>query len=82
MSGVNLIDPRGMTPTEWTSAYHIDLERFGAIPALQTDAGWKDWGASVTLLSLLSGVVLPNPYEFDEFEVWAQRFNEILGSRP
>ena len=82
MSGINLLDPRGMTPMEWTNAYHIDLERFGFIPALQSNDRWQDWGSALSLLASLSGIILPNPYEFSDWQEWAQRFNEILGSRP
>lgn len=71
-----------MTPIEWTSAYHIDLEKFGAIPALLSNAAWQEWGAAIALLASLSGIIVPNPYDFADWQEWADRFNEILGSRP
>ena len=82
MTGINLIDPRGMTPMEWTQAYSIDLERFGSVPNLQSNEGWQGWGSALSLLASLSGIILPNPYEYSDWQEWAQRLNETLGSRP
>ena len=78
MTCVFTIDPRGMKATDWTAAMHINLERFGSIPALQNDKNWQDWGASISQLSSLSGTVIPSPYDFSAFEDWAQRLNETL----
>ena len=80
MSGVFVVNPDGMTAMEWTAAMHINLERFGAIPILQNDKNWQDWGASISSLSSLNGMVIPNPYEFNDFQGWAQRLNETLSA--
>ena len=79
--GVYTIDPDGMDPLSWTAAMNIDLERFGFIPMLQDANKWQDWGAEVSKFASLSGIVVPNPYEFADWQEWARRFNETLGSR-
>lgn len=81
MSGVFTVDPKGMTAREWTAASTINLERFGSIPALQKDEDWRGWGAVLAVFASLSGIVIPNPYDFAAFEDWAQRFNEALSGR-
>lgn len=78
MSGIFTVNPIGMTAKEWTAASHINLERFGAIPALQRNEDWQNWGAAISLLSSLGGMVIPNPYEFTDFQTWAERFNESI----
>jgi hypothetical protein len=69
-----------MTVKEWTDASQVNLERFGAIPALHTDKDWQSWGASLSNLSSLSGISVPNPYEFSDWRIWAERLNESLAS--
>ena len=67
-----------MTPTDWTAATTPYIEQFGPIPILQNDEGWQRWGAAISVLATLAGIVVPNPYDFTVFEDWAARFNESL----
>ena len=80
MTGVFVIDPRPMKIKDWTDAMTINLERFGGIPILQNEKKWQEWGASISQLSSLSGTDVPNPYEFSDWQVWAQRLNETLSA--
>lgn len=81
MSGIFVVDPRGMTAKEWTAASTINLERFGAIPALHNDDDWQDWGAVLSGFASLSGINVPNPFSFTNWQEWAERFNEVLAGR-
>lgn len=78
---MRVIGTEGMDVQYWTAATGFNLEKFGATPILTDPQKWQDWGAAVLLLASLSGVVLPNPYEFENWQVWAQRFNEVLAGR-
>ncbi len=78
MSGVFTVDPRGMKASQWAAASTINLDRFGSVPAMHNDGDWRSWGASVSTLGALSGINVPNPYDFSAFEEWAQRFNQSL----
>lgn len=80
MTCVFTIDPHGMTVTAWTDANQINLERFGAVPALHDAKKWQAWGASLSGLPSISGITVPNPYEFSDWRVWAERLNESLAS--
>ncbi len=81
MSGVFTIDPLGMTAMEWTAASTINLERFGTLPALHKDEDWRGWGAVLSIFASLSGINIPNPYDFANWQEWAQRLNEVLSGR-
>lgn len=78
MPSVGRIDPRYMTVQDWTAAVAIDLEEFGSVPQLLNPAAWQDWAATVVGMSAISGVVLPNPYDFASWGDWATRFNDIM----
>lgn len=74
------IDPRDMNAMEWTAATTLNLERFGSVPQLFRDDAWRDWVVAVIGLTTISGVVLPDPYDFPDWTSWALRFNEIMDS--
>ena len=79
--GTHVISPQGLNAVEWTGAMAMYMDKFGTLPSIQRPEDWKTWGAEALLLSSLNGIVLPNPYDFSDFETWAQRFVEILASR-
>ena len=74
------IDPLGMDVKAWTDAMHIDLEGFGSIPILIDKNRWQDWASELSNLGGLAGIVIPDPYEFSDWQDWARRFNESLGA--
>lgn len=78
MNQIGRIDPRVMTAQEWTAAVTLDLEQFGSVPQLLDVNQWHAWAATVVGMSAISGVVLPDPYDFTDWNEWATRFNEIM----
>tara|TARA_R110000751_G_C13731731_1_gene476597 strand:- start:229 stop:444 length:216 start_codon:yes stop_codon:yes gene_type:complete len=68
-----------MTAKDWTDAMQLNLEQFGPIPVLSHESLWREWAASISTLGELAGIAIPNPYEFPDWQGWAQRFNESLG---
>lgn len=78
---IRTIDQRDMGVQEWTAASTLGLQTFGPIPVLLDDNQWQSWGAAVLGLASLSGVVLPDPYTFDDWREWANNFNAVLDGR-
>jgi len=78
MPAVGRIDPRQTTVDAWTAAVTLDLEQFGSVPQLLHRDRWQEWAAAVVGMSAISGVVLPNPYDFAAWDEWATRFNDIM----
>ena len=79
--GTHVISPQGLNAVEWTGAMAMYMDKFGLLPNIQRSEDWKLWGAAALLLPSLNGIVLPNPYDFSDFNTWAQRFIQILASR-
>ena len=79
---VNIITPAYMTLREWTDAMCQNLEQFGNLSRLDQREDWREWGAMLLNLPALSGSIVPDPYQFDDWRVWAQRCNENLSVVP
>lgn len=87
-----LIYPRGMSLKQWADAVILDLWRFGPVPRLLTDRDWRDWAADLNLIlstpniaslattQTVHSIVLPDPYEFIEWQTWAERVVGIFAS--
>lgn len=78
MAITRTIGTENLNVLEWTAAAALDLEKFGNIPTLLHPSNWREWGAAVAGLASISGVVLPDPYAFDDWSVWANNFNAVL----
>jgi len=66
---------------QWTDYTAENLWSWGTIPKLLDPARWQEWGAAVLGLGTLSGINLPNPYNFSDWQEWAQRFNQTFDSK-
>jgi hypothetical protein len=73
-----VIDPRGLTVTEWCDAASLTLVRYGHIPILQDPREWKQWAFVVMQLPAIEGRQAPGPRGFDDWLEWAIRFNEAV----
>lgn len=80
MTVIQLIDPRGTTPTDWCDRMALELDMFGTIPILGVGMDWKEWGRQVLQLAEISIFGPPNPdhYAYDDFEEWAIDFNDAV----
>lgn len=77
---IQTISPYGMPVRDWCDAMTINLEQFGNLPRLETEAAWREWGAELLNLGGLSGSIVPDPYTFARWEDWAERLNEGLAA--
>lgn len=54
------------------------LERYGAVVRLDDADNWRDWAVRAISLSGLSSKNPPNPYQFDDWLQWAERYNQTV----
>ena len=71
-----MIWPDGMQVQEWTDKTTLILEKYGAVSRLDDPDRWQDWAARAISLVGLQGNNCPNPYQFDDWRSWAERFNQ------
>lgn len=72
------IEPSFMDAPTWTSFMVPILEIYGNLGSLDNEENWRGWAVELMNLPQLSGSVVPDPYQFDDWRAWAQRFNENL----
>lgn len=70
---VSTVNPAFLSVKEWTDFMVPGLEQFGNLGRLERDEDWQEWGAQLLNLPTLSGSIIPNPYEFDDWRTWAAR---------
>lgn len=79
---VTVIDPAYLTVTEWCDFMVTNLEQFGNLPRLDDPEKWRDWGVELLNMPQLSGSIVPDPFQFDNWTAWAMRLNENLWAMP
>ena len=69
------IDPRGMTPIEWTDA--VNLISSGQTPTQRLDDNnlWQEWATNLSNAATIEGQNIPDPWTTNNFEEWAMQFN-------
>lgn len=79
---INTIDPSYMSVREWTDFMVPNLEQYGNLGRLSRDDEWRAWGAQLLNLPGISGSIVPDPYQFDDWRTWAQRCVQNLSVVP
>jgi hypothetical protein len=75
------IDPRGIDRfIDWADYMYPELSRLGVIVQMMPGANWQDWAAGLLALNRIAEIGAPNPYQFDDWKVWATRFIQLLES--
>lgn len=75
------IDPRGIDRfIDWADYMYPELQQFGAIAQMMPGANWQDWAAGLLALNRIAEIGAPNPYQFDDWKIWAMRFIQLLDS--
>lgn len=64
--------PHGLTVSDWADQVVLDLDRYGAFSKI-VDGDWQNWGVQFLNNGTL-GRAMPNPYGFDNWIDWAERF--------
>ena len=64
-------DPRYQTFESWAA---LMCEEYAAnqlqIPTADVD--WKSWGAGLKAIDIFANEAIPEPYQFDDWQEWAQ----------
>ena len=68
-----------MTVQSWTDQMSLSLDQYGIVGRLDDPEGWQDWAARAINLPGISSQNPPDPYTYEEWGKWAERFNQILG---
>lgn len=69
--------PTNLELTDWANQVVLDLDPYGAFGRLQDEAFWQDWAVQF-LNNTNIGRNPPNPYQFEDWREWAERFCQCL----
>lgn len=71
--------PHGLGLIEWADAAMSALTNYTSITPL-VDADWQSWGMFFFNNPQLALLGPPNPYEYQEWEPWAERLADALNN--
>jgi hypothetical protein len=75
------VDPRGIDLfIDWADYMYPDLEQFGTVVKMMPGGNWQDWAAGLLAVNKIAESSAPNPYQFDDWKLWAMRFIQTLNS--
>jgi hypothetical protein len=75
------VDPRGIDSfIDWADYMYPDLEQFGTVVKMMPGGNWQDWAAGLLAVNKIAESSAPNPYQFDDWKLWAMRFIQTLNS--
>lgn len=72
-----IVDPRGMDVITWTSQVTLLIDKFGTVGTLQAPDDWQNWAANVMKILGLDPADLPNPFLYQDWRLWADRFCQV-----
>lgn len=73
-----VIDPRGLSVIEWTDYMNDSLLGFSLAPRLDHPDEWRGWALAVCQSPRISARNPPNPLQYDNWQEWAERFNQAV----
>ncbi len=73
-----MIDPRGLTVTDWTDSMVYTLERYGTISRLDDPANWQNWALGVVAFFAVGKQNPPNPLYYEDWQEWAFAFTRAV----
>jgi hypothetical protein len=72
-----VIDPRGLTVQQWTSAVSLTLAT-AAPPMKLTDEDWQRWAVTLIQDPKIATYTPPDPRGFSDWRSWAERFVQAV----
>ncbi len=70
--------PVGISLLDWADQITLDLENQMQPRKLLNVLEWQDWAVQFTVYGTLPGDQPPNPYQFDNWRDWAERFCDAV----
>ena len=77
MSGVRITLPTYLGLRDWADQISLDLDSYVAFGRLDIESNWQAW-AMQFLNNMTLQENLPNPYQFDDWHDWAERFCQAV----
>ena len=68
--------PTNLSMSDWTDQVCLDLDKYGVVGKL-LDEDWQSWAIQLSN-NVSIGNTVPNPYQFDDWQIWGQRLCEVL----
>jgi hypothetical protein len=73
-------NPEGMELAEWANGTAYALGQYTSIMQFFDTTDWREWGVQFYNSPKLGLHDPPNPYEFDNWRLWAERLQGALGN--
>jgi len=73
-----MIDPRGMTVTDWTDSMVYSLEKYGTMSRLDDPEKWQLWALGVVSFFDVGKQNPPNPMDYTDWLEWAFAFTRAV----
>jgi hypothetical protein len=74
---VSVVLPTYMSLSDWADQTLLNFDKYGAMKRLEDEALWQDWA-----MQFLNNTALkenfPVPYDFDDWQEWAERFCQVI----
>ena len=77
MSQRHVTLPTRMDLVDWANQVAIDLDSYGSFGRLDDPDNWQNWAMQFFNNAAL-GRNFPNPYDFKDWQEWAERFVQTL----
>lgn len=63
---------------DWADCIVMDLSTYGALSRLDDETKWQEWGQQFCVISGLSQKNVPDPFSYNDWREWAQRFVGVV----
>lgn len=73
-----MINPQGMTVTDWTDSMVYTLEKYGSVSRLNDPDQWQNWALGVVSFFEVGKQNPPNPLNYDNWQDWAFAFTQAV----
>lgn len=75
---MTVIDPRYMSVIQWTDRMALLTDPICIAERLDDPDQWQDWATNLMDSCTNEGQNIPDPFDFDNWLDWAERFNQVV----
>ena len=77
-----MINPTGMSLRDWADSLVLVVPAAWSFGKLLDENQWQDWAVGFVRASGITQRVLPDPYQFNDWQEWAMRVYPMLEANP